>query len=634
MDVADPPSGQSDCDSEAIGGFFDNAKNMQYAWFENLTGYLGDVAYTSMDYLSRGSRAHSQADSDGQYESDISANGRILCAPNSVACNQIGQISVDCSVNCYNHKTFAYAYQGYVVDYTPSYDDTSSNNDNLYNNVGCGNSNVGANKLQDTYLYVFQANLTPQHSDQSCYRSNEAPTVANVIVLPENPDAGDNLFCNYTYSDPENFTELNSFYEWWRNGTNQSMDSQTLLNGNLTPADVWFCKVMPSDGLANGTKAQSSNNVTITGTVSEPALYVNGTSVWSAPNYYSGSEWAINFDSQLMNALANCTADIEGYCNINLTFYSGAAGLLNVSRLELYYVFPSPTVVSLRILSLSQVYSNGVFKVFELIIENNGSSVVSNVTWEFSMGDGTVINSIHNAALAVGELGFVYVYHNYSSEGNYTVTANATAVADGVTATKTLSVSAAGDLSVTNLKILYSNLSGKVFEFAVNNSGDNNVSVNWTINFGDGNTASSVQNANLNSSKSLLVYVQHNYAAQGDYSVTATAQGSGFTASSSIPVEVEYLGVSNFSVLNSSGSLRTFEAYVRNYMAVNMTNVSWSLDTGNGVVSSSSPITLQPQETALVFVAYNYTATGDFTANFSAVNSSWNDVEALNVTVT
>ncbi|MBI3037338.1 hypothetical protein HYY73_06355 [Candidatus Woesearchaeota archaeon] len=630
----DPPSGHTDCDTEGIGGFFDNAKNTPTPWFDNLTGHLGDVAYTSMDYLWKGSRAHAQSDSDQTYESDIALDGRIVCAPNTIACNQIGQINEDCSINCYNHKTFAYGYQGYVDDDTPTSDSTSENNNNLYRNAGCGTSNVNGNKLQDVNFYVYQANLTLQYNDQTCYRTNEAPNASSVLVLPTSADAGDNLFCNYTYSDPENFTELNSFYEWWKNSVNQSINSQVLLKGNLTPTDVWYCKVMPSDGLANGTKVQSSNNVTVAGTVKEPVLYVNGTQVWSTANYYSDSEWIVNFDAQLVNALANCTADAEGYCNVNLTLYSGAAGLMNISSMEIYYDLPQPTVVSLKIQSLSQIYSNGTNKVFEFVMENNGTSAVNNVTWKLNLGDGTIVNSTYNTSLAVAETVRVYAAYNYSSEGDYTVTANATAIAEGVTATKTLVISSAGTLSLSSLKVLYSNLSEKVFEFAINNSGDNNISVNWTLNFGDGNVVSSVQNANLNSSKSLLVYVQHNYSAQGDYSIAATAQGGGLTASSSISTEVEYLGVSNFSVINSSGSLRTFEAYIRNYMTVNMTNVSWSLNTGNGIVSSTSPITLQPQEEAFVFVAYNYTSTGTFAANFTAVNGSWSDVEALNVTIT
>lgn len=633
MDVVSPPSGHSDCDSEAIGGFFDNAKNTPKAWFENLTGYLGNAAYSSMDYLWQGSRAHSDTGSQpASYGDDIAANSLIFCAPNSIACNQIGQVSENCSVNCYNHNTFAYGYQGYVDDDTPTSDSTSENNNNLYRNVGCGTSNIDGNKLQDVNFYVDQANLTPQHSDQTCFRSNEAPAISNVIVLPASPDAGDNLLCNYTYSDPENFTEISSFYEWWKNSTNQSINSQILMKGNLTPADVWYCKVMPSDGLSNGTKVQSSNNVTVSGTVKEPAVYVNGSQVWSSASYYSDSEWIVNFDAQLANALANCTADAEGYCNVNLSLYSGAAGVLNISNVEVYYELPQSAIVSLKISSLSNIYSNGTYKVFEVVVENNGSSAVSNVTWTLGMGDGALINSTRNASLAVGEKMLVYSDYNYTSEGSYTVTANASAVAEGVSHVKTLSVGI-GTLTVSDLKTLYSNLSEKVFEFAINNTADANASINWTINFGDGNTASSTQNANLNSSKSLLVYVQHSYASQGDYSVTATAQGGGSTASKSMAVEVEYLGVSNFSVLNSSGSLRTFGAVVKNYMSANLSNVTWNLNTGNGLISSTIPLALNQLESAFVFVQYNYTSSGLFVANFSAVNGSVSDWELVNVTI-
>lgn len=457
------------------------------------------------------------------------------------------------------------------------------------------------------------------------------PSASNVSVLPLNATAGHDIYCNYNYTSPinENYSEQGSNYEWWKNSINQGVNSQRLAFGNLTPNDQWYCKVTASDGQNNGTTVQSSNTVTILGTVQNPVMYVATNKTWSANGYYSDVQRVVDLNDELVSALDTCTADAEGYCNVSLNFSSSSVGVLNITDLEIYY---EQALISLEISSLSTILSNGTVKVFEFVIKNNGTSSVSNVTWKLNLGDGTVINSTRNTSLAVSETMFVYVYHNYSSEGQYTVTANATAVADGVNTMRTLSVSTS-PLSITSLKVLYSNLSEKVFEFAINNSGDSNISSNWTLSFGDGNAVSSVQNANLNSSKSLFVYVQHNYAAQGDYSVTATAQGGGLTATAIIPIEVEYLGVSNFSVLNISGTERIFGASVRNYMYVPMVNVSWSLNSGNGIVSSTSPITLQSQESSFVFVQYNYTATGTFAANFTAVNSSWNDLEALNVTI-
>ena len=388
--------------------------------------------------------------------------------------------------------------------------------------------------------------------------------------------------------------------------------------------------------LANFSAATNTTNISINVTNSGNATAFNIiVDVFDNVTYENMSSFSIlNFtESRILNFLAFNTTNNSFFMTIvdfdNLVDESNESNNVADNKVE---------QISLKISSLSQIYSNVTRKVFEFVIENNGTSAVNNVTWRLNLGDGTVINSTYNASLAVGDLMLVYFDYNYSTEGQYLVTANASAIAEGVTDIETLSVSASGALSVTGLKVFYSNLSQKVFEFSINNNDVTNFSVNWTLNLGDGNVVSSVQNTSLNSTKSLLVYVYHNYTAQGDYSVTATAQGGGLTASSNIPVEVEYVGVSNFSVINSSGALRTFEAYVKNYMAVNLTNVSWSMDTGtgDGVINSKIPVVLRPQEGAFVYVSYSYTGTGGgtFTMNFSAVNNSWKDWELLNVTIT
>lgn len=292
----------------------------------------------------------------------------------------------------------------------------------------------------------------------------------------------------------------------------------------------------------------------------------------------------------------------------------------------------SCAATNITVSSLSNILSLKTYKLFEMIIKNSGQSSLNNVSWSLDLGDGTVVKSIYNVSLGSGNTTFVYMEHNYSSEGDYTITANATDVTSNVNASRGLEINSA--ISIKDLKQLYSNLSQKVFEFNLTNNADRNVSVNWTIDFGDGNVVNSILTSNISFGKGMLAYVQHDYSNQGDYKILVTAQDGSTIVSSKIDIEVEYLGVSNFSVLNSSGTGRTFEAYVKNYMAVNMTNVSWSLNTGNGVVSSTSPMTLQPQESAFVFVTYNYTATGSFGSNFTAVNGSWNDLEALNVTIT
>src|SRR3989344_6447909 len=88
------------------------------------------------------------------------------------------------------------------------------------------------------------------------------PSVSNVRVLPETPNAGQDLLCNYTYSSPENYTEQNSTFEWWKNSVNQNINSQILAKGNLSVGDSWYCRVTGYDGLNFSTTVQSSNTVT------------------------------------------------------------------------------------------------------------------------------------------------------------------------------------------------------------------------------------------------------------------------------------------------------------------------------------------------------------------------------------
>src|SRR3989344_5107275 len=214
---------------------------------------------------------------------------------------------------------------------------------------------------------------------------NQAPSAAGVKVLPENATAGQDLLCNYTYSEPEGFEEQESTIEWWKNSVNQNINAQLLGKLNLTPNDPWYCKVTPSDGLLNGTQIQSSNTVKIRSTIQNPILYVNGAQAWNSPGYFAEQQTA-GFEQGLRDALNSCTPDVEGFCDINLTFGSDAAGLLN-----------------------------------------NGDSELLNLNWSIDFGDGNITQSNYNFDLSANEDIFLFAEHNYSSPGIYTVTVNASA---------------------------------------------------------------------------------------------------------------------------------------------------------------------------------------------------------------
>ncbi|MFH1181751.1 MAG: hypothetical protein V1702_02230 [Candidatus Woesearchaeota archaeon] len=476
------------------------------------------------------------------------------------------------------------------------------------------------------------------------------------------------LSCSDTGGDPPNPSGC-AFTRYCLDMSNSCTPSSTYSSAvTISTEGTSYIRYMSQDNNGNAESTNSRTVVIDLPAIENPALYVNGSQVWSHAGEFDGTETTDDFANELNTALSACNADADGFCNVPLTLHSATSGTINMSKISVYFNTTSFNwntsnltsgshyrvrvkaydgglnssydesdgdfsigTLTLNILSLNYVF-NYSLGLFEFIIENNGTLNVNNVTWKFNLGDGTIINSTYNTSLTAGEKMIVYAYYNYSIGGDYIVNATAYALADNVTATKTSAITT-NTLFVTGLNQIYSNLSQKVFEFVVNNTGDN-ITVNWSINFGDGTTANSVLNTSLSSGSSLFVYLQKNYSGQGHYTVNATAQGSGSTASANIPIQVEYLGVSNFSNISSNGSVRVFEATVKNYLGSNLSNVSWSLNTGNGVVSSVIPSVLLPQERAFVFVEYNYTSAGSFVANFSAVNGSLFDWELLNVTVT
>ena len=381
VNVDDPvPSG--DCDSEAIGGFWDDT-NRASPWFSSMSNYLGatpgDAEY---DYLLKIMRAHAQASSDDTYHSNVVVRERISCAPNTIACDTshgLGGPNV-CDTDCYNRITMMRISQGYYNDTTPSSDSNSENDNTLYADKECGNDAGGShdfvntNRMNNVQFIVYESTLINQSLDQTCDRAHEAPSASNVRVLPEIPNAGQDLLCNYTYSDPENFTEQNSSYEWWKNSVNQNINSQTLAKGNLTPGEQWYCKVTPSDGLLFGTQAQSANTVTIRNATQNPIFYANNQAVWNNSGYYGVENNIFEFGDELNSALSSCTADAEGFCDISLTFSSDNVGLLNVSIENSVYYTEGPTPPDTTLPSLTILYPTNNTNYNKTVLDLNFTS--------------------------------------------------------------------------------------------------------------------------------------------------------------------------------------------------------------------------------------------------------------------
>ncbi len=624
-----------DCDTEAIGGFWDDTQRTS-PWFSGMNNYIGNVGDPEFDYLVKTMRAHTEEDSDSAYRSNVRVKGVISCAPNNRACSKI---EGECDTDCYSRATIMNIHQGY-------YNDTGGSSDNtLYSDLECGNNLGGdfdfvdTNRIRNAKYIVYESTLVNENSDQSCDRTHEAPSVSNVRVLPEIPNAGQDLLCNYTYSDPENFTEQNSSYEWWKNSVNQNVNSQTLAKSNLTPGEQWYCKATPSDGLLFGTQVQSTNTVTIRNATQNLILYINNSQSWNQTGYFGNEENVIDFNNELNNALANCSEDVEGYCNVSLTFSSNNFGVLNLSDFGVYYTQGNVSiVVSLNIESITTMHSNETLKIFEFIIHNDGDAAVTDVQWWFDTNDSYRINSTSNiSSLAANERAFVYLQYNFSDEGSYNVKANATGLSQSATVSSSLSSTVGvGDLAITSFSAVNIDATNVIFEIQTqNNLLENLANMNWSLTAGNGQIINSTQQfSSIKSNETVFIFVNYDYGAQGTFSPIAAVTNGTYSDTKTIAINVKHIEAYNLSVLNESETKRIFEFIIRNSLSTNLTGVNWTLDTKNSyVINSTSSILLQPSEELFIYLDYNFSTTGAFNINATARNGSLSDSKNLTINI-
>lgn len=513
----------TNCDTESIAFLVDITNNTR-PWFENMnnTGwydpdYLGitNPSHGSYNYGLKIMRAHDEntnnAETGQAYRDDVAITNSVYCAPSQLACDDIANNNSlkNCNATCYNHTTYLSVAQGY-------FEKTGSPDYTLFDDERAPNNDVFNNRMMYNGFYVYTApkNKTVYLS-QTCNRTNEAPSVSSLKTIPLNATAGDDLICNYTYSDPENFSEQNSSYEWWKDGVNQNIDDKTLGSSNLSVGDVWYCKVAPSDGLNSSSLVQSTN-VTVLTTVSEIALYIEGQQAWQKSSYFSDSEFVVDFSDELQDALDSCTADAEGYCNISLNFSSSTEGRLNLSDVEVYYTDQIPPI---EVTSLSQLDTNGTRKTFEFVIMNHGNITLTDVNWSINTSE-TVINSSENINLTASENASVFVRHNYGGTGYFTV--NATVFSGNVSHSKNAPFFV-GDLEVNSLAVLNSSGTTDIFRFLIVNRGSSNFThVNWSLDTGETFIYANWL-INLSVDEDMSVFVKYNYTSTGTFVVNATA---------------------------------------------------------------------------------------------------------------
>ena len=186
--------------------------------------------------------------------------------------------------------------------------------------------------------------------------------------------------------------------------------------------------------------------------------------------------------------------------------------------------------------------------------------------------------------------------------------------------------------NITDLKVLYSNSSIKVFLFWVDNTGLSS-NISFVFDTGEANITNS-QNIPLLTMVSIPIIIEYNYSKAGLFNVTVNVSSGNVSNFSNMSIEVGPLLVKGLAELNSSYSKKIFEFKVKNLLYSNLTSIYWDMMMGDGnSINSSQPISLIPDEEIFIFAEYNYTSNGTFQVNATARNGTLIDSRNISVSV-
>jgi len=272
-----------------------------------------------------------------------------------------------------------------------------------------------------------------------------------------------------------------------------------------------------------------------------------------------------------------------------------------------------------------QALSKKDFNVtFEMKIFNRNNQTVNNVYWTIDTGNNAVLTNKNNTNITLGpyEEVFIYTQYNYTTTGTFTATAYANS-SQYKSNSQTASLSFGQALNVSNFSVINSVVTTRIFEFIINNTGNVTLgNISWQLSTGN-SLINSTKNITLAPMETVFVYVAHDYVNQGNYTANVTVSAPGFDKiiSSNINISIgvvstENLILTNFTNISSSGSSRVFEFFIKHDGVTSIGNIYWNMTvSGEAGVKSTLPITLAKNETAFVYVKYNYTTGGPYTLN-------------------
>ena len=189
----------------------------------------------------------------------------------------------------------------------------------------------------------------------------------------------------------------------------------------------------------------------------------------------------------------------------------------------------------IKVYDLTLLNQNSTASVFGFNINNTGSFNMSGINWSLNTGQET-ISASSLISLEPNESIFVFASYNYTTTGEYIVTASATNKTNMDSETFLIDIP---DIEVSNLTVLNESGNKRIFEIIIENTLLINLTnVNWTFDTNNGFVINATNNVILQPSEQLFIYLDYNFTATGTFNLNATARNGTLTDSRNLTVTI------------------------------------------------------------------------------------------------
>lgn len=286
----------------------------------------------------------------------------------------------------------------------------------------------------------------------------------------------------------------------------------------------------------------------------------------------------------------------------------------------------------IQITNVTELFSSGNEIIYEFIVWNNESynSSLSNLVLTIDTGLDNI--SFEAINLSVNETTHYIFDYKYSKEGDYVMTIFVT---DGLYySSKSVNITILSPL-IMNVSVVYQDNSLVVCEAAIQNDAGWDINISntiLTVNTGVENI--SFNSINISEAETVLYYFEYKYNNVGSYAIIINSSNITYSIQKSINITVlPPINIQNFSVIYQNETYLVYEFYLQNRQdwQTNLTDINWTLHTGEDTIYSDFLTNLIPNETAFYIVEYNYSEVGQHEVNLTVWNEDYSDIKVITV---